>query len=36
MNSKLTLSIDQSVIEKAKRYASEQGRSLSGIVEEYL
>lgn len=36
MNTKLTLSIDQRVIEKAKRYASDQGRSLSGIVEEYL
>lgn len=36
MNTKLTLSIGQGDIEKAKRYASDQGRRLSGIVEEYL
>lgn len=34
--SKLTLSIDQNVIEKAKEYAKSQGRSLSSIFEEYL
>jgi len=34
--SKLTLSIDQEVIEKAKQYARLQGRSLSNIIEEYL
>lgn len=36
MNTKLTLSIDEKVIEKAKDYARAQGRSLSNIVEEYL
>ncbi len=34
--SKLTLSINQSVIEKAKEYAKSSGKSLSSIVEEYL
>jgi len=36
MNTKLTLTIEQSVIEKAKSYAKEQGRSLSDIIENYL
>ncbi|MCB0496004.1 MAG: hypothetical protein KDC79_07695 [Cyclobacteriaceae bacterium] len=36
MNSKLTLNIDRSVIEKAKSYAQEEGRSLSDLVESYL
>jgi len=36
MNTKLTLSINQSVIEEAKRYAKTSGKSLSSIVEEYL
>lgn len=36
MNTKLTLTIEQSIIEKAKKYASEKGRSLSDIVENYL
>jgi len=36
MNSKLTLSINQIVIEEAKRYAKSSGKSLSSIVEEYL
>lgn len=36
MNSKLTLSIEKSIIEQAKQYAANQGRSLSNIVEEYL
>ena len=36
MNTKLTLSIEQEVIEAAKDYAKSQGRSLSNIVEEYL
>ena len=36
MSKKLTLSIEQDVIEKAKRYAKLQGRSLSNIIEEYL
>ncbi len=36
MNSKLTLSIEEQVIQRAKEYAKKQGRSLSNIVEEYL
>ncbi|HOO85105.1 MAG TPA: DUF6364 family protein [Prolixibacteraceae bacterium] len=36
MNSKLTLTIEQSLIEKAKRYAKGNGRSLSDIIENYL
>lgn len=36
MGSKLTLSIDQEIIEQAKQYARLQGRSLSNIIEEYL
>ena len=36
MSSKLTLSINQLVIEEAKRYAKSSGKSLSSIVEEYL
>jgi len=36
MNTKLTLTIEQSVIEKAKSYAKEKGRSLSDIIENYL
>lgn len=36
MSTKLTLTIDKSVIEQAKEYARSQGRSLSNIVEEYL
>ncbi|NNE13761.1 MAG: hypothetical protein HKO66_05900 [Saprospiraceae bacterium] len=36
MNTKLTLSIEQEIIEEAKKYAKLQGRSLSNIVAEYL
>lgn len=36
MSTKLTLTIDQTVIEKAKKYAADSGRSLSDIVETYL
>ncbi|HEY5511445.1 MAG TPA: DUF6364 family protein [Prolixibacteraceae bacterium] len=36
MNTKLTLTIEQSIIEKAKKYANEKGRSLSDIIENYL
>ncbi len=36
MQTKLTLSIDKQVIERAKKYARQQGRSLSDIVENYL
>jgi len=36
MNTKLTLTIEQHIIEKAKEYAKNKGRSLSDIVENYL
>jgi hypothetical protein len=36
MNTKLTLTIEQIVIEKAKRHAKGQGRSLSDMIENYL
>lgn len=36
MTTKLTLSVDKVVIEKAKRYAQSQNKSLSEIVEHYL
>ena len=36
MNTKLTLTIDESVVKQAKAYAKKQGRSLSVIVENYL
>jgi hypothetical protein len=36
MNTKLTLTIDKTVIEEAKAFAKEQGKSLSGIIENYL
>jgi len=36
MDTKLTLKLDQKVIEKAKVYARDQGISLSRMVEEYL
>lgn len=36
MNKKLTLSLNATVIEKAKVYAEKTGRSLSGMVETYL
>lgn len=36
MNTKLTLSIEQKIIRKAKEYAKERNRSLSDIVEDYL
>ena len=36
MTSKLTLSISDSVVRRAKRYASERGKSLSKVIEEYL
>jgi predicted CopG family antitoxin len=36
MNTKLTLTIEQSVIEKAKRYAKDKERSLSDLIENYL
>jgi len=36
MNSKLTLTIEESTIRKAKKYAKLSGRSLSNLVESYL
>jgi replicative DNA helicase len=36
MDAKLTLKLNQEVIEKAKKYASDQKMSLSRIVETYL
>lgn len=36
MPTKLTLTIDQKVIAKAKKYAREHGRSLSNLIENYL
>lgn len=36
MNTKLTLTIEQTIIERAKRYAKQKGRSLSDIIENYL
>jgi len=36
MNSKLTLTIEKSVIMKAKTYARSKGRSLSDLIENYL
>lgn len=36
MNTKLTLTIEQSIIEKAKKYARSKERSLSDLIENYL
>jgi predicted CopG family antitoxin len=36
MNTKLTLTIEQAVIEKAKKYAKEKEHSLSDLIENYL
>lgn len=36
MTSKLTLTLDSKVIQKAKRYARSQGRGLSELVENYF
>ena len=36
MTTKLTLSVDKRLVEKAKRYAQQQGKSLSEIVSSYL
>jgi len=33
---KLTLTIEQKIIKKAKQYAKRKGRSLSDIIEDYL
>lgn len=36
MTAKLTLTVEKSVIEKAKMYAKKTGRSLSELIEKYL
>jgi len=36
MNTKLTLTIEQEVIDRAKGYAKEKKRSLSDIIESFL
>ena len=36
MNTKLTLTIERTVIEKAKKYAKDKERSLSKLIENYL
>jgi len=36
MNTKLTLTIEEDIIEKAKVYAKSEHRSLSDIIENYL
>jgi type 1 glutamine amidotransferase len=36
MDTKLTLNINKNVVNKAKKYAKKQGRSLSDVVENYL
>ncbi len=36
MNTKLTLTIDRSIIDRAKEFAKEKNRSLSDIIENYL
>jgi len=36
MSTKLTLTIEDSVIDKAKRYAKYRGYSLSNMIENYL
>ena len=36
MTTKLTLTIEERVIKTAKKYAQKKGRSLSGLIENYL
>jgi hypothetical protein len=36
MNTKLTLTIEQTLIDKAKQYARRHNRSLSDIIENYI
>ena len=36
MDTKLTLNIDKSIVERAKEYAYRNGKSLSKLVEGYL
>lgn len=36
MHKKLTLNINESIIEQAKRYAKRQNTSISNLIESYL
>jgi len=36
VNTKLTLSIDKNIIEKAKKYAKNRHKSVSKLIENYL
>lgn len=36
MNTKLTLTMEKDVIEKAKEFAAREGQSLSSLVENYF
>lgn len=36
MTTKLTLTVEKDIIEKAKSYAKQTGRSLSDLIESYL
>ena len=36
MNTKLTLTLEKEVIERAKKYAKKKGQSLSDLVENYF
>lgn len=36
MNTKLTLTLEESVIRQAKKYAGKRKRSLSDLIENYL
>ena len=36
MTTKLTLTVESSIIERAKSYARDSGRSLSELIENYL
>ncbi len=36
MNTKLTLTVDGDVVERARQYAKAKGRSLSSIIKTYL
>ncbi len=36
MTTKLTLSVEKTIVERAKSYAKKTGRSLSELIENYL
>ncbi|MFT3948566.1 MAG: DUF6364 family protein [Agriterribacter sp.] len=36
MKNRLNITIDESLVEKAKRYAAKNNTSLSGLIEEYF